>query len=257
MAHKVNIGGTAYEIGGGRTLVNGTAYSIDKGKTMVGGTVYEVGFQGQLAKVVISQANGDLPTYVEVDGTPYGYIYDNAILDVPIGAVIKIQLANGDCTCGNYEGSWGFRVNGTYVTGSQTYSHTVIGNTMITITAGDDGECYNCYEYCYDISCRIYDVADGDAIVVIAGSVGGMAFVFDPITNNPMWEPQTITVPVGTQLRMFAAGAIAGDSWISVNGVKTYTDANQYFDYTVNGLTFIKVYNNHMNAYGTIEITEL
>lgn len=44
MAHKTLIGGTSYEISGGRTLVNGTGYSIDKGKTLVGGTVYEVGF---------------------------------------------------------------------------------------------------------------------------------------------------------------------------------------------------------------------
>lgn len=44
MAHKTLIGGTAYEISGGKTLVSGTAYSIDKGKTLVGGTAYEVGF---------------------------------------------------------------------------------------------------------------------------------------------------------------------------------------------------------------------
>lgn len=44
MAHKTLIGGTAYEISGGKTLVGGTAYSIDKGKTLVGGTAYEIGF---------------------------------------------------------------------------------------------------------------------------------------------------------------------------------------------------------------------
>ena len=46
MAHKTLIGGTAYEISGGKTLVGGTTYSIDKGKTLVGGTAYEVGFGG-------------------------------------------------------------------------------------------------------------------------------------------------------------------------------------------------------------------
>jgi hypothetical protein len=44
MAHKTLIGGTAYEINGGKTLIGGTAYEIDKGKTLVGGTVYKVGF---------------------------------------------------------------------------------------------------------------------------------------------------------------------------------------------------------------------
>lgn len=44
MAHGTLIGGTAYEISGGKTLVGGTGYSIDKGKTLVDGTGYEIGF---------------------------------------------------------------------------------------------------------------------------------------------------------------------------------------------------------------------
>lgn len=44
MAHKTLIGGTAYEISGGKTLVGGTSYSIDKGKTMVDGTVHNIDF---------------------------------------------------------------------------------------------------------------------------------------------------------------------------------------------------------------------
>lgn len=44
MAHKTLVGGTAYEISGGKTLVSGTAYSIVKGKTLVGGTAYDINF---------------------------------------------------------------------------------------------------------------------------------------------------------------------------------------------------------------------
>lgn len=44
MAHKTLVGGTAYEISGGKTLVGGTAYSIAGGKTLVGGTAYDIGF---------------------------------------------------------------------------------------------------------------------------------------------------------------------------------------------------------------------
>lgn len=44
MAHRALIGGTAYEISGGKTLVGGTAYSIAKGRTLVGGTGYDVPF---------------------------------------------------------------------------------------------------------------------------------------------------------------------------------------------------------------------
>ncbi len=52
MAHKTLIGGTAYEITGGKTLVGGTAYKIEKGKTLIGGTGYTIdlstGFKGVL-----------------------------------------------------------------------------------------------------------------------------------------------------------------------------------------------------------------
>ena len=44
MAHKVLIGGTAYDTKGGRCLVNGTGYSIKKGRTLIGGTGYDISF---------------------------------------------------------------------------------------------------------------------------------------------------------------------------------------------------------------------
>ena len=44
MAHKTLIGGTAYEVKGGKTKVNGTAYGIAKGRTLVGGTGHEIPF---------------------------------------------------------------------------------------------------------------------------------------------------------------------------------------------------------------------
>lgn len=44
MAHKVLIGGTAYDTKGGRCLVNGTGYAIKKGRTLIGGTGYNISF---------------------------------------------------------------------------------------------------------------------------------------------------------------------------------------------------------------------
>lgn len=44
MVHKTLIGGTAYEVSGGKTLIGGTAYNIVSGKTLIGGTAYEIGF---------------------------------------------------------------------------------------------------------------------------------------------------------------------------------------------------------------------
>lgn len=44
MAHKTLVGGTAYEISGGKPLIGGTAYSIAGGKALVGGTAYTINF---------------------------------------------------------------------------------------------------------------------------------------------------------------------------------------------------------------------
>jgi len=44
MANKTLIGGTSYDISGGRCLVNGTGYNVKKGRTLVGGSGYNVDF---------------------------------------------------------------------------------------------------------------------------------------------------------------------------------------------------------------------
>lgn len=44
MAHRILIGGTTYEIAGGKTLVNGSGYNIAGGKTLVNGTAYDISF---------------------------------------------------------------------------------------------------------------------------------------------------------------------------------------------------------------------
>ena len=44
MAQKCTVGGVAYEIKGGRTLVNGVGYAVAKGRTLVDGVGYDVSF---------------------------------------------------------------------------------------------------------------------------------------------------------------------------------------------------------------------
>ena len=44
MAHKTLIGGTVYEIKGGRDLIGGTGYSEKKGRVLVNGTGYDIPF---------------------------------------------------------------------------------------------------------------------------------------------------------------------------------------------------------------------
>lgn len=60
MAHKTLVGGTAYNISGGKSMVSGTAYNIKGGKTLVGGTGYNIGF-----------GSG------EPDGAAYAHLYSD------------------------------------------------------------------------------------------------------------------------------------------------------------------------------------
>ena len=65
MAHKTLIGGTAYEIKGGRDLIGGTGYSEKKGRVLVNGTGYDIPFSSgipigtlQVGSVVKIGVNG-------------------------------------------------------------------------------------------------------------------------------------------------------------------------------------------------------
>lgn len=72
MSHFVNIGGTEYEVIGGRTLVDGTEREILLGKTLIDGTECDIPFK---IKVTI---NFDSSTtsghgYIKVDGQTYNF----------------------------------------------------------------------------------------------------------------------------------------------------------------------------------------
>ena len=136
MAHKVNIGGTAYEIDGGRTLVNGTGYSIDKGKSMVGGTVYEVGFKGEPVRITLSAAYvksvGDAS--VTINGVKYS-------ASTHAGQTIKIDAFVGDTiTCsaaGISNGAVFVNDKSTPIVSAQygvTYEYVITGHTTIHLS---------------------------------------------------------------------------------------------------------------------------
>ena len=57
MAHKTLVGGTAYNVVGGKSLVSGTAYSIKKGRTLVDGTGYDINFEKETTAMLYD--NGD------------------------------------------------------------------------------------------------------------------------------------------------------------------------------------------------------
>ena len=69
MAHKTLIGGTAYEIKGGKTLIGGTGYEISGGKTLVGGTGYDVKFGTPIGSLPVGST-----VYFNVNGAKKAFI---------------------------------------------------------------------------------------------------------------------------------------------------------------------------------------
>ena len=63
MGQKVEVGGTGYDLKGGKTLIGGTAYAVKKGRTLIGGTGYDISL---------------------VSGTP--------ISEIPVGNTVKIAV---------------------------------------------------------------------------------------------------------------------------------------------------------------------
>lgn len=59
MGHRTLIGGTAYNISGGKSLVSGTVYNISNGKTLVGGTAYNVNFKKENPAYAMLYSDGN------------------------------------------------------------------------------------------------------------------------------------------------------------------------------------------------------
>ena len=92
MAHKILIGGTAYEGKGGKCLVNGTSYDIKKGRTLINGTGEDIVFS---SLPLLDET--DWTTIREVSdagqGANYWSIGDRKAVTLN-GTVGKISLSN-------------------------------------------------------------------------------------------------------------------------------------------------------------------
>lgn len=127
MAHKPLIGGTAYEIVGGKDLIGGTVYEKDHGKTLVGGTVYEVGF----AKMVTITLLGSVSSWainanhVVHNGTTYTSL---GTFEAAVGDTITVH-AGGAATASS------IYLNGTQVASGIhcDYQYIVGGNATIEV----------------------------------------------------------------------------------------------------------------------------
>lgn len=63
MGHKTLIGGTTYDIKGGRTCIGSTNYDIKKGRTLIGSTGYDISFGTPLGELATKTS-----VYMNVDG---------------------------------------------------------------------------------------------------------------------------------------------------------------------------------------------
>lgn len=135
MAHKVCIGGTLYEVDGGKAMVDGAVYEIDHGVANVDGTAYEVGFV-EMVSVIITQ-----PENATADASKAKVVIDGAVYDgaqdievqVPAGTIIEIY------------GGVNVYLNNTNI-GSGSHNHIVDSATYISldgygsmVIAADDG----------------------------------------------------------------------------------------------------------------------
>jgi hypothetical protein len=72
MASKTRVGGTNYEVKGGKCRVSGTNYSIKKGRTLVGGTGYDISFAPSVVLVSIGAPDGNQASRsVKINGATY------------------------------------------------------------------------------------------------------------------------------------------------------------------------------------------
>ena len=94
MAHKTLIGGTSYEIGGGKTLVGGTGYEIEGGRTLVGGTEYDIEFSKEIFTVTYTTNTSDHYGYLEIlIGDKSIKISKDCVVEVEAGTPIRIYLS--------------------------------------------------------------------------------------------------------------------------------------------------------------------
>lgn len=114
MAHKTLVGGTAYEVTGGKCLVGGTAYSIQKGRTLVGGTGYDVSFGPSVIPVTIAGTGHSTYCRVEINGTQYSAATSG--IEVLPGSSISFRAAGSTSQPGH------IRINGELVAQNSNYA---------------------------------------------------------------------------------------------------------------------------------------
>lgn len=141
MSHKTTIGGTVYDVKGGKCLVNGTVYNIKKGRTLIGGTGYDITFAPAMP------VKGDLIT-MNLDGTDRKY----RVLSVN-GNICKVMgmfddltsVYNSTSTTTDFNGTTAQKYDGSTL---DAYLNTTWYNAL-SIEAKNAIVPENVVQYCY------------------------------------------------------------------------------------------------------------
>lgn len=143
MAHKTLIGGTAYEIKGGRDLIGGTGYAKKNGKALINGTAYDIPFSKGSplntitpgAILMLNESGSPVPFYIAKHDYESGLNGAGRTLLVRKDCYDMRDFSNGNSAyASSYLDSW---LCNTYLKLLDADIQAAIGTTKFYYTIGD------------------------------------------------------------------------------------------------------------------------
>lgn len=94
MGQKVEVGGTGYDLKGGKPLIGGTAYAIKKGRTLIGGTGYDISFA---SGVPLSELTPGTILYINESGSPVPFYVAKHDYESGLNGAGRTLVVRKDC----------------------------------------------------------------------------------------------------------------------------------------------------------------
>lgn len=97
MGQKVEVGGTGYDLKGGRPLIGGTSYAVKKGRTLIGGTGYDINLESKVNFSVSLGENTSAAFSIEISGgQTYKFEHNHGVLsrnyELKAGQTVTLRL---------------------------------------------------------------------------------------------------------------------------------------------------------------------
>lgn len=190
MAHKTLIGGTTYDITGGKTLVSGTSYSVKNGKVLIGGTAYDISFAKQYPAKVQNfwssswyEDEASKPSYVTCATYAKGYWVVGGYSTQSSSYIAYAKSLEGPWTTKKlWTGSSGYvnsstirsitYTNGYFVVCGRTYSSSTSGQARIAYATSPDGD-WTIKDIWSSFRAEIYSITYGNGYWIVGGCSGG------------------------------------------------------------------------------------